>query len=72
MDTNLPGSDIIWVESICNDEESIGKNIKQAKMNNPDFVGVDPENVIADFKKRIDNYKKVYEPTSKDDYPVFF
>ena len=41
-------------------------------MNNPDFVGVEPENVIADFNKRIDNYKKVYEPTSKDDYPVFF
>ncbi len=72
MDANLPGGDIIWVESMCDDEESIEKNIKQAKMNNPDFIGVDPETVISDFKKRIDNYKKVYDPTSKNDYPVLY
>ena len=28
--------------------------------------------MIQDFLKRIDNYKSAYEPTSKDDYKVFY
>lgn len=76
----------MWVESICDEPETIEKNIRKAKVNNPDYVGEEPERVvkiiksrekfkifkvIQDFLKRIDNYKSAYEPTSKEDYKVF-
>lgn len=74
----------MWVESICDEEETIEKNIKKAKVNNPDYVGDPPElvyynmikinlfKVIADFLKRIEKYKMAYQPTCKEDYEVKF
>ena len=39
---------LIWVESICDEEETIERNIKKAKVNNPDFVGETPDQVFYD------------------------
>jgi len=33
------------VESICDEDETIEKNIRKAKVNNPDYVGEEPEKV---------------------------
>lgn len=35
----------MWVESICDEEETIEKNIRKAKVNNPDYVGESQESV---------------------------
>lgn len=40
---------LIFLESICSDEDVIENNIRQAKLNNPDYEGVDPEEAIKDF-----------------------
>ena len=40
---------MIWVESICDDEKVVENNIKSAKLNNPDYIGVDPDIVLRKF-----------------------
>ena len=41
---------LVWVESICDEPETIEKNIRKAKVNNPDYVGEEPERVVKILK----------------------
>lgn len=52
---------ILFLESICDDKEMIEKNI-QLKLFGPDYKGKDPERALEDFKERLENYNRVYEP----------
>ncbi|MDW8245945.1 MAG: 6-phosphofructo-2-kinase/fructose-2,6-bisphosphatase [Sandaracinaceae bacterium] len=56
------GLQVVFVESICEDEEVIESNIRQTKLHMPDYAGMDPDAAVADFQQRIANYAKVYEP----------
>jgi len=40
---------VFWVESICNDEDVILRNIQLTKLNNPDYEGKSPEEATNDF-----------------------
>eukprot|EP00944_MAST-04C_sp_MAST-4C-sp1_P011085 g11085.t1 len=55
-------SHIIFIESICNNEDIIHENILAVKLNMPDYKGENPEDAVRDFKARIQNYESVYEP----------
>jgi broad specificity phosphatase PhoE len=53
---------IIFIESVCTDENIITENILRAKCGNDDFKNVaDANTVIAEFRERIRQYEKVYE-----------
>lgn len=52
---------VVFVESICHNEDIITENILRAKCGNEDFKGVSPQTVIAEFRERIGQYEKVYE-----------
>lgn len=52
----------LFVESICDDEALIMSNIREVKTTSPDYMGQDPELAAVDFRNRIRNYEKVYEP----------
>ncbi|KAJ1673495.1 Fructose-2,6-bisphosphatase, partial [Spiromyces aspiralis] len=55
--------DVLFVESWCDDEELIEKNILEVKRMSPDYHGIhDEEFIINDFRQRIDHYKAAYEP----------
>jgi hypothetical protein len=54
------GFDLMWVESICDDDKIIEENIRETKLTSPDYAGVEPEAAAADFRKRILLYKKTY------------
>ena len=54
------GFDLMWVESICDDDDIIEANIRETKLTSPDYEGVDPEAAAADFRNRIGQYKKYY------------
>jgi 6-phosphofructo-2-kinase / fructose-2,6-biphosphatase 2 len=54
------GIDCLFVESKCDDEETIMANIRDVKTTSPDYVGQDPEEAARDFRNRIRNYEKVY------------
>ena len=67
MKINFKGKyKIIWVESICTIKKIIEENIIKNKINSPDYVGWNPNEAIEDFRKRIHEYEKAYEPLSKE------
>eukprot|EP00210_Caulerpa_lentillifera_P001990 g1908.t1 len=54
----------MFIESICNDEEVLEQNYRNKMKYSPDYIGMDSEEAIRDFKQRIQYYAKVYEPIS--------
>ena len=52
------GFKLFFVESICNDDTIVESNIKEVKTASPDYVNVDEERVMQDFKKRIQHYQE--------------
>jgi len=51
----------MFVESICTDKDVIERNVSM-KLRSPDYIHMDPEQAIADFKARMANYEKAYQP----------
>lgn len=52
----------VFVESICEDQSVVEANVRANKLRSPDYVGMDPEVAVADFRERIALYEKTYEP----------
>ncbi|SCU91013.1 LAMI_0E04412g1_1 [Lachancea mirantina] len=57
---------VLFLESICSDKMTVEKNIK-LKLFGPDYKGKDPEASLSDFKERLANYMKAYEPIEDDE-----
>jgi len=57
-----------FVENLCFDESIVESNIAQTKLGSPDYAGVKTQAAIADFRKRISHYEKVYEPIEETDW----
>lgn len=56
---------VLFIESVCTDERIITENILRAKCGNDDFKNCsDTTAVVAEFRERIKQYEKVYEPLS--------
>mmetsp|Transcript_13744 Transcript_13744/g.23417 ORF Transcript_13744/g.23417 Transcript_13744/m.23417 type:complete len:412 (+) Transcript_13744:1408-2643(+) len=56
------GIRVLFLESICTDQKIVDQNILQTKLFSPDYKHVSPEEAVADFKRRIQNYESAYEP----------
>ena len=59
---------IVFVESICDDEELLEENFRNKVKNSPDFKGIPTEEGIADLRKRVKNYEAQYETITDDSY----
>ncbi|XXG39735.1 hypothetical protein AAC387_Pa01g0616 [Persea americana] len=60
---------IIFLETICNDEQIIEKNIRLKIQQSPDYADEpDFKAGLRDFKMRLANYEKVYEPVEEGSY----
>src|SRR4051812_14761622 len=58
---------LIWLESICTLPEIIERNILKTKVTSPDYKHWDDQDKAADdFRNRIKEYEKVYEPISAE------
>ncbi len=55
------GVRVIFIESIC-DEATVEANVRATKLDSPDYVGVDPDLAVQDFRARIAHYARVYQP----------
>uniref|UniRef100_A0A6A7G6N2 6-phosphofructo-2-kinase/fructose-2,6-bisphosphatase-like isoform X1 n=2 Tax=Hirondellea gigas TaxID=1518452 RepID=A0A6A7G6N2_9CRUS len=53
---------LFFIESICDDETLVQSNIKEVKLNGPDYRGMNPEDALNDFLQRIRHYEENYEP----------
>ncbi|KAF6170380.1 hypothetical protein GIB67_014310 [Kingdonia uniflora] len=60
---------IIFLETICNDERIIERNVRLKIQQSPDYAEEpDFEAGLRDFKIRLANYEKVYEPVEEGSY----
>lgn len=60
---------IIFLETLCNDERIIERNIRLKIQQSPDYAEQpDYEAGMQDFKDRLANYEKVYEPVEEGSY----
>jgi broad specificity phosphatase PhoE len=56
------GVKVIFVETMCDDPAIIEANIRATKLHSPDYEGRDPDEVVRDFRQRIEHYREAYEP----------
>ena len=61
------GLQVVFVESLCEDQEVIESNIRQTKLHMPDYANMDAEKAANDFRQRIANYERVYEPVAESE-----
>ena len=58
---------LLFVESVCNDEDIITNNIWEAKVTNADYVtNEDKQAAYDDFRQRIREYERRYETMDED------
>ncbi|KAK2988784.1 hypothetical protein RJ640_025943 [Escallonia rubra] len=63
------GGQIIFLETLCNDRQIIERNIRLKIQQSPDYAEEpDFEAGYQDFKTRLDNYEKIYEPVEEGSY----
>ena len=58
------GLKVLFLESICENDERIEANLRATKLDSDDYAGVDPATAAADFHARIGFYRSAYEPIS--------
>ncbi|GJE85217.1 bifunctional 6-phosphofructo-2-kinase/fructose-2,6-bisphosphate 2-phosphatase [Phanerochaete sordida] len=63
------GIHIIFLESMCDNEEIILSNIRGVKISSPDYRGWDPEKAISDYLQRIRDHEKHYESVEELSVP---
>ncbi|KAL3237576.1 6-phosphofructo-2-kinase/fructose-2,6-bisphosphatase [Nakaseomyces bracarensis] len=61
-----PHLKVLFLESICTNKAVVETNIR-LKLFGPDYKGKDPEKSLRDFKERLSNYIKAYEPIEDDE-----
>ena len=57
---------VVFVESICDDEELLEDNFREKISISPDFKGMKYEDALKDLKLRVANYEKNYETIDDD------
>ncbi len=63
----LAGMQVVFIESVCEDPAIIESNIRQTKLHMPDYVGMNPDAAVQDFRERIAHYESVYEPVRESE-----
>lgn len=56
------GIQVVFIESICEDESVVEANVRENKLRSPDYADVEPEEAVRDFRARIAHYESTYEP----------
>lgn len=56
------GAQAMFVESITDDDELIGANVREKQLHSPDFADLPSDAAAADFRERLAHYGQVYEP----------
>ncbi|KAG9299916.1 hypothetical protein G9A89_009644 [Geosiphon pyriformis] len=57
---------VLFIESICTDPTTIEANMR-LKLSGPDYRLMNPDDALADFKKRVKNYEDCYETISEEE-----
>jgi hypothetical protein len=57
---------LVFLETVLTDDMA-WYNVKESKLNSPDYEGWSPDAIMRDFYRRIELYKKAYEPCTAAD-----
>lgn len=67
LDSCAPlGYRVVFLETLCTDDEVIRSNIRETKLKSPDYIGKSESEAVTDFLARIANYAKVYVSLDQD------
>ena len=55
------GYKLFFVESLCDDPSIVESNIRQVKINSPDYADMNNEDALKDFLMRINHYHDRYQ-----------
>lgn len=58
------GYRLLFLESVCDDDDILSRNIKDVLQNSPDYKDMNPEKALDDFHQKIHHYLEQYEPIS--------
>lgn len=64
MAKELPSCRVVFVESVCDDEAVIERNLRQKVAMSPDYRAMPFDDAIADLRQRIAKYESQYESLS--------
>ena len=56
------GFSVLFIETICDIPQVIETNIRETKLHSPDYANMPEEEAMADFRKRIESYRAIYQP----------
>lgn len=57
---------VVFVESLCDDQELLDENYRYKVANSPDFEGMSQDEALADLKRRVAKYESSYETIHDD------
>ncbi|KAF7316225.1 6PF2K domain-containing protein [Mycena indigotica] len=63
------GIHVIMLESLCDNQEIIERNIRSVKISSPDYRSWDPDKAVEDYYGRIRDHEKYYEPVEETTWP---
>jgi len=63
------GIHVVFLESLCDNQEIIERNIRSVKISSPDYRGWDPDKAVKDYYSRIRDHEKHYEPLEETTWP---
>ncbi|KAJ7485299.1 6-phosphofructo-2-kinase-domain-containing protein [Mycena latifolia] len=63
------GIHVVVLESLCDNQEIIDRNIRSVKISSPDYRGWDPDKAVEDYYGRIRDHEKYYEPVEETTWP---
>ncbi|KAG8821824.1 hypothetical protein FRC19_007196 [Serendipita sp. 401] len=63
------GYHVIFLESVCTNQEIVLANIRSVKISSPDYVNWDPDKAVEDYMRRIQDHERNYEPVEEMDIP---
>lgn len=63
------GIHIILLESWCDKQEIIERNIRSVKISSPDYKGWDPDKAVQDYYGRIRDRENAYQPVEELTWP---
>ncbi len=61
--------ELLFVEIVNDDPAIIEANLRETKLRSPDYRGVPEADALADFRRRIAHYERVYETLGEDEGP---
>lgn len=63
------GATVAFVELACEDPAIVERNIRETKLLSPDYAGMAADAAVADFRRRIAHYERVYQPVAEGEGP---